>query len=366
MKLREKERNKSPTVGIIGGGISGCTAAMALHKKNIKALWFQKRSQPSYPWPETIQKEALESLYDLGVPHDAIKSTFQPIDHHFSCWGSDKLLIKKQCHIYNQNHKQTLVNKQEFLKQILDHATINNQQILKIVKHLNIVESKYKITFVDNSFSYVDILIDASGTQSLSKYLIDQNQINHGNCYCYHWILDQPCASNKLKITDTFIEESFDGWWYAAPTHNQQLSLLHASYTPLKQHQRTTGSNFLKESINKTIHLKDWIRKINTRIFSKPFIFMVSIQSCKIFAQAFKSSFPMAYFIVGDSAITHDPLSSFGTSSGIWSALKMAECLETYLNDQDTSSIDKYNIAMKEMLEHTLTERQLLLNKKHK
>lgn len=156
----------------------------------------------------------------------------------------------------------------------------------------------------------------------------------------------------------TFLESTNSGWWYAAPSLNGGLSLLYATSPNNLKKLPVLKKEFLRKNINETLHLKHWIKELGLRRFSTPILRQHHIKHRSEEASPQSNHIFPHIFTNGDAAASLDPLSSHGSTSGIWSAQQTSIIIDFISKKERTDALQGANQHIKAIIKDHLPERE--------
>ncbi len=348
------------SVAVIGGGISGCVAVLCLHQQGIETVWIKPtvRLSNRLEWPESISWQGLERLADFIDLETFINDHGFPENVQSSCWGSNQLLSRSKQRMSRQSNDTQLVNKAALIEILSRKAESTSCELIRgRVEQIERQNNIWQLHINHQAVRSVDVLILAHGNGQSSRFSIPAKATTTDILQCHHWILSKNNTEAAHSNTGSLVEACPEGWWYAA-----SLGLNKISITSFQHPTTITADHgqaeYLRNRLNSTIHLKSWIQESQWRHFQRPRIFRLHCQCREQFSGGgFDAASPF-WFSVGDAAATLDPLSSFGSTNGIWSASKAAESIGSILNNLNSNASKNYNNAMHRLHHTTLLQRQ--------
>ena len=348
---------------VIGGGLSGSVAILALHRLGLSPIWIttpRGHELKKQKWPEAIDFQGLSLLSEVTKASEFYKNLIYPKDFEHTCWGSNELLSKTDYRAKKQTGGTQLINKSGLTRLLFEYAQEYCQPIVSRVSKVESNSSLWRIIINHEESIDANCIIFANGRNTtLQRNLCSINRVD--TLQAHHWILHQNNDHSKFIDTGSLIEACPDGWWYAATLGQQSISLIFFS-DPHKTHKSHWTSSYLRHCLNKTIHLKNWIKQSQWKQFNRPLIFHTHCQHLSQYAECKKSNAKQIWLSIGDAAIQHDPLSSFGSTNGIWSAIKAAECIKTTVTKNDRTGINTFNELM-HRLNSTMANQRLAIYK---
>ena len=348
------------SVAVIGGGISGCVAVLSLHQQGIETVWIKptERLRNRLEWPESISWQGLERLADFIDLETFIHDHGFPEHVQSSCWGSNQLLSRSKQRMSRQSNDTQLVNKAALVEMLSKKAESTSCELIRgRVEQIERQNKTWKLHINHRTLRSVNGLVLAYGNSPSSHFPGPAKTTTTDILQCHHWILSTNNTEATHSNTGSLVEACPEGWWYAATLGPNKISLT------LFQHPTTITAEHgqaehLRNHLNSTIHLKSWIQESQWRQFQRPRIFRLHCQCREQFSGGGSDGASPFWFSVGDAAATLDPLSSFGSTNGIWSASKAAESIGSILNNLNSKASKHYNNAMQQLHHKTLLQRQ--------
>ena len=348
------------SIAVIGGGISGCVAVLCLHQQGIETVWIKPTGRPRnrLEWPESISWQGLERLSNFIDLETFIHDHGFPEHVQSSCWGSDQLVSRSKHRISRQSNNTQLVNKAALVESLTRKAESTSCELIQgRVEQIERKNKTWQLHINHHAVRSVNGLILAHGNGPSSRLPGLAKAITTDILQCHHWILSTNNTEAAHSNTGSLVEACPEGWWYAATLGPNTISLTSFQHptTITADHGR---AEYLRNRLNNTIHLKSWIQESQWRHFQRPRIFRLHCQCREQFSGGGSDASSPFWFSVGDAAATLDPLSSFGSTNGIWSASKAAESIGSILNNLNSNASKHYNKAMHRLHHTTLLQRQ--------
>ena len=352
------------SVAVIGGGLSGCVAVLSLHQQGIETIWIKPPNHLRHrlQWPESISWQGLQRLADFIDLERFLHDHGFPEHVHSSCWGSDQLLNRSKRRMQRQSNDTQLVNKPALVDILSRQAESTPCQLIQgHVEQIKRQNRTWQLLIKQDALKPVHGVVLAHGHGPSNRLLGPAKATTTDVLQCHHWLLTTTNTEAEHSNTGSLIEACPEGWWYAATLGPNALSLT------LFQHPVTITAvhgkpEYLRERLNSTIHLKRWIQESQWRHFQRPRIFRLHCHCRDQFSGGGTDADSPFWFSVGDAAATLDPLSSFGSTNGIWSASKAAESIGSMLNNLNSLANERYNDAMRRLHHRTQAQRQEIYN----
>jgi flavin-dependent dehydrogenase len=339
---------------VAGNGLSGISTVVSLSQKGHSVTWINEgRKESNIPWTESIQLRSLDYLSNFVDLKNILQATNIPQDSNFSCWGSDELIQKHITSKASHEEDLILIDKAEFVRLI--KKNLNYQQAISgRVKKIIRKDGYCEVEISDNRILRCHTFVDSTGS---SSKLLDPfwPWVRVDNFPIMHWKLFK--TDRKNPVMSTFLESTNSGWWYAAPTLNGGLSLLYATSLNNLMKPSALKKEFLREQINETLHLKHWIKELGLRHFSTPIVRQHHIKHKSEEAPPQSNNIFPHIFANGDAAASLDPLSSHGSTSGIWSAQQTSSTIDSISKREQIETLHGANQHIEAIIKGHLPER---------
>ena len=333
---------------VIGGGISGGVALLALKRLGLSPAWITADCHPSskQEWPESIDWQGLSLLSEFIDITDFLRNHVYHQEFHHTCWGSNELLSKNNYRLNKESRGTQLIDKTALTQILFNHATDQCQPILDRVSRITSSSTHWVIHLRNNQTIAADCIVFANGGKSrIQRGLCSINRVD--TLQAHHWILQRSQDHDSLIETGSLIEACPTGWWYAATMGQESISLTFFS-DPISSSNTIRSSDYLRHQLNTTTHLKGWIQQCQWTHFNRPTIFHVHCQHLSQYADS-KANDPNRLWIsIGDAAIQHDPV-LFWNNQWHLSAVKAAESINNTQKTNNQKGINEYNKIMNEL-----------------
>lgn len=340
---------------VAGNGLSGISTVVSLSQKGHSVTWIdQDRNASDIPWTESIQLRSLDYLSNFIDLKNILQTTNIPQVSHFSCWGSNELIQKHIDSKPSSKNDLILIDKAEFvrlIKKSLNYQPVISGKVKKIIRK----DGYCEVEMSDNRIFRCHTFVDSTGSSSkLFDPFWPWVKVDHFPVI--HWKLFK--TERKVPVMSTFLESTHSGWWYAAPSLNGGLSLLYATSPNNLKKLPVLKKEFLRENINETLHLKHWIKELGLRRFSTPILRQHHIKHRSEEAPPQSDSIFPHFFTNGDAAASLDPLSSHGSTSGIWSAQQTSSIIHSISKKESTDILQEANQHIEAIIKDHLPERE--------
>ncbi len=299
------------TVGIIGGGPAGLSAALYLRQIGVQAIVFEKSSNAEYRAGEHISPECKPLLQKLKIPESIVRDNAAPCYAVSGTWGDDKLFSNDS--IFNVYGDGFILSRPDFDNALLVFAKSSGVVIKANMRVTDIskINEKWCIRYkgnTGNSAVLTDYILDASGKSTKNFNQLVTKKAKYDDligitCLCKDRRTRAPARAS------IHIEATKMGWWYTAIRRDNMLVATFMTDADIYR-KNIEKEERLWECINTSINTKSIILKYKK--IDKIFVSPAQSQMHTKMADDF-------FLAIGDAAWSVDPLSS----QGIYNALSM-------------------------------------------
>lgn len=323
------EINKEVDIVIIGGGVAGCMAAIAL-AESYSVLLIDKLNEPIERIGECLAPAARRILKRLDLLDDFKKKYVTKEDNlHLknigtqSYWGSEQLHVVD--HLRNPDGFGWHLNRKAFEDYLREAAMLRGVNCLWSVKlHDSHYENlRWHITAksADEILSprthniNANFVIDASGRQShFARRLGVQRE--HFDKLIACWATLPNNEPNKMST----ISASKLGWWYSAPLPNNKRVLALQTDSDLIDRVVIKSSDQFIELAQANPEMARILERNQGGIKFHGIVPANSTRLNQVVGQQ--------WVALGDAAMSFDPLSSQGMFNAMASSLQLADLLK--------------------------------------
>ncbi|KAA5533719.1 FAD-dependent monooxygenase [Taibaiella lutea] len=334
-------------ITIVGGGIAGCTLAMAL-SATYKVVLIDKLPEPVERVGECLAPAARRILRKLDLLDDIVQQNstdnlYLPNPGTKSYWGSEMLHVVDN--LRNPDGPGWHLNRNAFEAHLRKKTSESGVQCYWGVK---LYKSHYEnarwrlslqSTTTDNEpFDIVSkFVVDASGRSSVFAKQLKIARM-HSDKLIAHWATMPDREENRMST----ISSAETGWWYSAPLpDNKRVMAMHTD-PDLLDPAALKDAGWFTEAAKAN---KEMAAIMNAVEGNVDYCGVVTANSTRLNQVAGKQ-----WAAVGDAAMSFDPLSSQGMFNAMAGALQLAELLlkQTSLdNPEKTEQIQaEYTIQM--------------------
>lgn len=334
-------------IAVIGGGIAGCAACLALDKLGVAVTWIAP-DVPSAEKPgESLAAAAMPLLADLGVDHLLADPAHRAAQVSFTSWGSAALLER---HAAAQPGGPGHVLDRSRFEAGLVEAARQRPGIRMVDRYLrDFHRTGVGWTLVTDTGLQLGarFLIDASGRRAvIGRRLTRFRRLDR--LVAAHAFLQQvavditPTPATLLEATDT-------GWWYATLLADRRLVINFYSDPDLMP--RGIGSNVgtWRRLVERTSYISRWIESAGFALVQPPRLATAGTAKLEHAAGA-------DWLAIGDAAASFDPLSAHGMTTALWMGIQAAAAASLAV-DGDVSAPERYAARVRTGVEHFSRQR---------
>lgn len=311
-------------VVVMGAGIAGTALTHQLLRNNIKTLLIGKDEWPTVKLGESLPPSAWPMLKRMGL-NDFV-CTHQPSVGYQSVWGSESI---RQAGFEAQNGADSLspssawkVDKAKLVRQI--QASLPDSAIISArIKGVDVCETAavgHMIHLDEGQGSIrANILVDATGRKNVLSHQL--GLVSHQFDRLLAYTVNVPKLRHQDIDKPVFIEAFEQGWGLVSSLDERRnvLSLL------------TNKQGGMMVACKK---IKNWRQLCKTTHYFKHFIPSEGDYPVQGFNACSRIASQLAadnWLLIGDAAMTFDPLSSHGMTTAIYSAEQAAKAIEQQL-----------------------------------
>ncbi|WP_298117079.1 tryptophan 7-halogenase [Flavobacterium sp.] len=335
-------------IAIIGGGVAGCTAAIAL-SDCYKVAVIDKLVEPIDRIGECLAPAARRILKRLNLIEEfenkittSEKKIQQRNNGIQSYWGSEKVQITDS--LRNPDGFGWQLNRKEFeiyLRESTQQRIIDCFWGYKL-HHCQYENLHWILNFTTNNTPSETLtikakfVIDASGRQShFARKLGIEREVIDKLISCWATLTNEEISKLSTISADEL------GWWYSAPLPNNKRVLALQTDSDLMERANLKSKDAFLQLALANPQMESIISKNKHNI---QFNGTVSANSTKLFQVAGQQ-----WAALGDAAISFDPLSSQGMFNAMASALQLTDLL------QEFEIINELNLKKQQQFQTTYT-----------
>ncbi|CAH9049854.1 Kynurenine 3-monooxygenase [Pseudoalteromonas holothuriae] len=352
------ETTKRTQIAIIGAGIAGCTAALAL-AKHFDVTLLDKHIQVSNKVGECLPPAARRILKQLHIEHLIDNGPHLISQGMVSYWGSTQPTIVDN--LRNPDGLGWHLDRRHFESQLRAQAKQTGVHCIYPVQLVtsNYINQQWQIEYQQYQKKhtlYADIVIDASGRHCVfaRQQGVVRKQLDK---LMSIWLTAQFNISKSMAL----IASSDKGWWYSAPLPSQMPQSVNAIGLPRVVSWQLNAQQLQKNDYKNTdaflqkAHQTNGFRTLIEQIIpgSEVLHGVVAANTSKLEQVADKQ-----WFAIGDAAMSFDPLSSQGMFNAMASAIQLTDLIKNNgLLHNDTPS--QFQLQMDAIWQQYLNHRNL-------
>lgn len=320
--------NKKIEVLIIGGGPAGVATSLTLTARGINHAVVEAQLEPTRKPGEALPPNAKPLLRQLGIDHLLENEGHLPYYGNQSSWNGSQLESE---HFINDVHGHGYL-----LDRLLFEAQLRN-----LVQAPFYTGYRLKVLTENQEGLEVTIENENNRTTFQTKYAVDAT--GRKASVCRHLgivprVLDEWFAlwfHVKAKATkQIYIESTENGWWYAAPFGDDELTLMFFTRKERIPAKMEIPS-FLQEQFKKAPQLSKLIEVQSSNLSD--------VQIRPSGTACLEMPYGANWLAVGDAAYAYDPISSFGITSALAGGYYGGQALaDTLAGDADALSVYRY------------------------
>lgn len=326
---------KELDVLIIGGGPAGTTTGLTILKKpNISVGIIEQSNYSESRIGEVLSPGMRNMLEYFDVWQEFKNQHALDAFSSQSAWGQDEIAITD--YLFTIHGSGWHLNRVAFDKMLADKFSSLGGELFLNTKYIQAEEVNnfwhVKVKKGDSTQTIkAKYIVDASGRKGLfaqqkNVTRVKDDQLVGIGCF------GQVELDSKVEQS-IFIEACEYGWWYSAPTPNNQMSIILMTDIDIIIEMGLAKQSAWKQFLNQTKHTSKRIQ--NVSIESNPRSFLA--YSSKLTQAGGKN-----WLAVGDAFSSHDPLSSSGIPHALGSGSYAGRVVVTSLQG-NYSVLEDYN-----------------------
>lgn len=318
---------RSHPVSVVGGGVAGAAACIALAQAGIAPLWLAPPDQGDRDKVgESLSPAALPILAELGLRGILSGDRHRPSRATFSAWGGDRLVERNAFqHLEGPGY---VIDRHLFEQQLTSAAAACARRVASgLSQGLARQTGGWSLTLDDGSTLTTDFIIDASGRRAVIGRRCAPTQR-----------VDRLVAATAILVQRdlsveptpaTLIEAAQHGWWYATLLPDGRLALAWFNDPDLMPRGLSRDTAAWRAHIAGTRHVARWIAEAGFAIEAPPRL--ASAATRRLAAAAAGPDATSGWAAVGDAAAAFDPLSSHGLTTALWTGVRAGRAAAAWL-----------------------------------
>ena len=301
-------------IGIVGGGVAGCAAAIALARVGCPVVVFERTEYQQTRIGETLPPRARVLLEELGVWESFGRDGHSPASGSLAAWGSEELYENQ--FLFNPYGGGWHLDRPRFESRFAQRA---EEAGARILRHVRVRSLAPWLSAAGLSASSAPANRNHSNARSPGcqrARLVRRASTRRGT-----YRLRQAGrgvaffrAASDLNDTRTMVEAAPDGWWYSAYLPNAALVVAFMSDADLLPRGARALHAFWRQQLEATTYTR---RRVDGA--SEGDVHTTRADSYRMSALIGEN-----WLAVGDAAMAFDPLSSHGLYNAMKSAIEAA------------------------------------------
>ncbi len=345
--------DRQAVVTVVGGGIAGCAACLALAERGVPAAWIASGTVASDKPGESLAAAAVALLAKLGVDALLADPAHRQAQVSFTSWGSGALLERHAAaqpgglgHVLDRGRFEAGL-----------HAAVRRRPGVQVIdgelQDFERSAAGWALDIGTGERIGTRVLIDATGRRArIGRQLSAQHRLDR--LIAAYGVL-RPVADDVDPTPATLVEAVEEGWWYASLLADRRLVLNFYSDPDLMP--RRIGSDGLvwRQSVERTRYISRWIDTAGYAL-SEP------AQLATAGTAWLDNAAGEDWLAVGDAAASFDPLSAHGMTTALWTGMRAGEAAARVIAG-DVSAPANYAAQVHAGREHFRREREAIYSR---
>lgn len=307
---------------MLGGGVAGCAAALALRCRGIDdILIVEAGTYGGYQIGETIPPDARLLLEQLALWESFAGEGHEPCLGSRSAWGGE--LVGYNDFLFNPHGVGWHLDRKKFGAFMAEAAERNGAELkvgVRFVSAEREAGGAFELLLKTGEGPQrvqAQFVIDATGASSRFARLMGARPLLHDRLLWIGAVLEGPAAMDRSRLT--MIEAVEYGWWYAAGVPGQRVVV--GAITDAETNKRVMlhRPDMWLLHLDKTRHMAAWLagsRIGNRRLTIRAAPSFVLDRVCG-----------SNWLAVGDAASAYDPIVSQGIYKALFEGLQSAAAI---------------------------------------
>jgi len=310
-------------VAVVGGGIAGAVACVALGRAGLDVAWIASEVDADADRAgDSLAPAAGPVLASLGL--SALLDGHRPANASFSAWGSDALAERNA--IVHLEGPGRVIDRPRFEAALRAAATPLARRETATLEHAAVEDGAWRLALADGRSVAARFLVDATGRAAVATRRLATRRRDDRLVAAFAFLRH---ADPTVEPTPaTIVEAVADGWWYAALLPDVRLSLAWFSDPDLMPRGLSRDLGAWRDRIAATRHVARWIADAGFAVEAPPRLESAGTTWLAPAAGAVRGA---GWAAIGDAAAAFDPLSSHGMTTALWGAGRMAEVVPAWL-----------------------------------
>jgi len=311
-------------VAVVGGGVAGAAACVALRDAGLRPLWLAPDAEPGDRVGESLAPAARPILAGLGL--DALLETggHRPANATFSAWGSDRLVERNAVvHLEGPGRILDRAGFEDDLQAAADGRADRRRTNLVSASP---ADGRWRLELADGGSATARFLVDASGRASVVGRAHAAARRDDRQLAACAFL---PHRDPSVEPTPaTLIEAVEGGWWYAALLPDRRLSLAYFSDPDLLPRGLSHDRQAWQGLIAGSHHIAHWLDDAGFDAGEPPRLHSAGTTWLEPVAGTRDGA---GWAAIGDAAAAFDPLSSHGMTTALWAAARIGRVAAAWL-----------------------------------
>lgn len=318
-------------VGIVGGGVGGCAAAIALARQGRSVVVFERAEYEHTRIGETLPPRARLPLEELKIWQQFADDGHLPASGTLSAWGSDDL--RETQFLFNPYGSGWHLDRRKFESRFAQWAEEAGARVVRHARAREIrsfADGGWRVDVERTERQSLDcaILIDASGRASFVARRLGADRLEYDTLVCVYQFFRAPTDSNDTR---TMVESTRNGWWYSS--YLPSAGLLAAFMSDA--HLLPRGARALRVHWRQELDATMYTRR---RVDAARPVGMIHTTRANSYQMSAISG--ENWVAVGDAAMAFDPLSSQGLYNALRSAIEASRAVQQHFAGDRAALLD--------------------------
>jgi 2-polyprenyl-6-methoxyphenol hydroxylase-like FAD-dependent oxidoreductase len=307
-------------IGVVGGGVAGCAAAIALARSGCSVVVLERTEYEQTRIGETLPPRARQVLEQLGVWQDFRRDAHLPAAGSLAAWGSAELYESQ--FLFNPYGSGWHLDRRKFESRFAQWADDAGARVLRNVRVRNIrsLAGRGWCLDVERGGERTSLecaaVIDASGYASFLARRLGAERVESDALVGVYAFFR---AATDLNDTRTMVEAAPSGWWYSAYLPDARLVAAFMSDADLLPRGASPLHAFWRRQLDATTYTR--ARVNGARLDGQ-------VRTIGATSYCISPLVGTNWLAVGDAAMAFDPLSSHGLYNAMRSAIEASCALQ--------------------------------------
>lgn len=333
-------------VAIVGGGVAGCSTALALRRQGTASVALLHRPAPdAIRTGETLQPQAKRWLQALGMYPDLPQVPTLAARGVCSAWGDDTLVYNDA--LFGLHGNGFLLDRAAFDACLLDKVRAAGVDVIDMQFRAQQLEGRGPWRIQTGEGVRIDgrFLVDATGRRAAVARGLGIPRIRFDDLQAVYTLWR---GRPEVFPLHTLIESVEDGWCYAvALPEDRFVVAVFADKVQVQRLALARPDRFIK-FVARTRHVGPLLRGRPELLGSRTAAAASSVLEA--------AGSEQGWLAVGDAASAYDPLSSAGIATAIENGIGAADAISGWLSGVP-GRVEAYCRRMKAVFERYLEQR---------